>query len=276
MVFRIKTQSGGYLAPVLAMDKNGDRFLVPDEQGGDLVILPMIDKNELGHILIRAMVVEPSVDGWRTFADIPDWEGEVWMTEHPALLRDLLAGRKPAPALLRMALHNAAYCLKQFDPYAWRPLKGAQDIDDLLETAGGFHDASLADYREVQGSQGQGGLLLRFESFWMLPIEIRFADVVSYRLENCIRQDESFFYELYSAGLFFENGNLYWVDDADVTEAARLVHERIVKPPVLYGKPAEEQVSFIDHDYACAKSAVWRVVLPEDTVITGCRTVGTR
>ena len=59
MVFRIRTQSGGYLAPVLEMDKNGYRFLVPDEQGGDLVILPMIDKNELGHSLIRAMVVEP-------------------------------------------------------------------------------------------------------------------------------------------------------------------------------------------------------------------------
>ena len=99
---------------------------------------------------------------------------------------------------------------------------------------------------------------------------------MSYRLEDCIRPDEYFFHELYSAGLFFENGNLYWVDDADVTEATRLVHERIDKPPVLYGKPAGEQVSYVDHDYVCARSAVWRVVLPEDTVIAGCRTVGTR
>lgn len=264
MILWVRTPEGGYTSPVFMWydDQWRSKALVLNQDRTALVLLPLMAEEPIGGIHLSFYLMDERRDNWKTDPEDGKLSGEDWLIDRPALSRALLGGQTPDAELLEMALRIARHKAGQTVIPEWNDVLTPDDANRLLEAAGGFHDAHVTQMTRVYECDDPWAhtVTLRFESIWSLPVELSFKGIHNMDVDLSTRN--GLYNEYLDAGIFFENGLVYWTDDESVTSSDMLTNDvRTVRTMDEKGH-ISETTETIEHEYVSALSLRWRFILP--------------
>lgn len=129
----------------------------------------------------------------------------------------------------------------------WNEINTEQELNDFLESYGGFHDCCLKELRYISGAfvdknlsmhpiNNQRKLYILFQRQYenVTVIEMEFSGLVKL---NLIPNHETCTCEILDISMFFENGKIYWGDS----------------------EWFKEQRELYEGTWLCAEKAKWRI-----------------
>ncbi len=149
---------------------------------------------------------------WRSMKHVRGYD---WLVENKQLFIDILKNR-PIDERYREKAENVN---REIAIAEWTLVKNERDVENLMSTAWGFHDA-IIERIVFDGEHDVADII--FSGCWGCKITLRFQLGV----EIHVSHDE--FFEIMDSNVFFENGYVYWADDYKIKSEAELTKKKNV------------------------------------------------
>ena len=145
------------------------------------------------------------------FYKVTNCVGFEWLIENENLIKDIENGKQVDEKYLKIArLLNSS-----IDVYAWHEIENDNDIEELMDICGCFHDSYIRDFQGFFGRpyepEFQTRIQLAFELYGNhFDITLEFYEGVSIHYNFCSNLNG-----IYLSTIMFHDGCIYWVDGGD-------------------------------------------------------------
>lgn len=197
-----------YTSMVFGCYKSADRcdytnrfWIVLNKEKSALIKQPVLEQNT-ECLMPTVIITDADQNGWNR---INENEESVDFLPTGALLSMLDHNRVPSELTRRCIEMDGAYRFASI-----RAINTADDIRDLEWASGGFHDAYIAEIKEVDNS-----LYILFDGTWGCSIEVWLSGEVSYDVSG--REPEKGDPYWMGSTVAIEDGFVYLIDDEDIS-----------------------------------------------------------
>lgn len=139
--------------------------------------------------------------------------GYDWLVENSGLFIDILKNKQVAACYKE----KAESINKKISIDEWMIVKNDDDVKNLMSAAWGFHDGIID---KITFNNKSDVVEIIFSGCWGCKVTLRFQYDVEIGFSNCYKE------LIFSSGVFFENGFVYWVDDSEIKNEAKLVDDK--------------------------------------------------
>ena len=170
----------------------------------------IIDANEQDFVRDRVIKIS-------SFKKIKNINGYDWLVDNPKIFLDIVKNKAVSEEYCKKAKQiNGGIVLTE-----WTLVKNKQDVENLMSVAWGFHDSVI---EKVVYNAELENLEVVFSGCWGSKLTLSFQADPAVRLSF----DVQFMREIFSSNIFFENGFVYWVDDASVDCVQQLEEDKYI------------------------------------------------
>ena len=127
------------------------------------------------------------------------------------LINDIIGGKDISNEYIELARNDS----KNIDIYAWHDVKKQEDIDELLDISGAFHDSYIRDFKGVFGRPYEPEFVTKFQISFELygnhfDLMMEFSDgvIVNFSFYKYLNS-------IYLSSLFFHENRIYWLEGND-------------------------------------------------------------